>query len=134
MFLRRLWLTDFRNYLEADLQPAESGITVVTGGNGEGKTNLLEAVGYLATLKSIRGSPPDAMIRHGTGGGKAVVRAEASREGRRLLVEAELNSAGRDRVRINGQPLRRTRELLGAIQVTVFSPDDLVLVLSLIHI
>ena len=128
MHLERLWLTDFRNYSEAEFEPAPSGITVVTGDNGEGKTNLLEAVGYLATLRSLRGSPPEAMVRQGSVEGRAVVRAEARREGRRLLVEAELRAVGRDRVQINAQPLRRTRDLLGAIQVTVFSPDDLELV------
>ena len=68
MYLERLWLTDFRNYLEAEFEPAPSGITVVTGDNGEGKTNLLEAISYLATLRSLRSSPSEAMVRHGAGG------------------------------------------------------------------
>jgi DNA replication and repair protein RecF len=130
MYLERLWLTDFRNYLEAEFEPAPSGITVVTGDNGEGKTNLLEAISYLATLRSLRASPSEAMVRQGAGADHAIVRAEAHREGRRLTVEAELRASGRDRVQINGQPLRRNRDLLGAIQVTVFSPDDLALIKS----
>ena len=56
MRLDALWLTDFRNYETAELRPAP-GLTVLTGANGEGKTNLLEAVGYLATLSSFRGAP-----------------------------------------------------------------------------
>ena len=65
MHLRRLWLADFRNYSAADVAPAPSGLTVVRGDNGEGKTNLLEAVGYLATLQSFRGVPTEALVREG---------------------------------------------------------------------
>ena len=128
MRLHHLWLTDFRSYRDAELVPDPGGITVITGANGEGKTNLLEAVGYLATLKSLRGSPADAMVRQGAEGGRAIVRADGEREGRRLLVEAELRASGRDRVQVAGQPLKRTRDLLGHFQVTVFAPDDLSLV------
>jgi DNA replication and repair protein RecF len=126
VYLDRLWITDFRNYLTAELAPAPSGLTVIVGNNGEGKTNLLEAVGYLATLRSFRGAPPDALVR--IGADQAIVRAEADRDGRRLLIEAELRPNGRDRVQVNRQPLRRSRDLLGALQVTVFAPDDLALI------
>jgi DNA replication and repair protein RecF len=126
MHLNHLWLTDFRNYRTAELAPAPSGLTVVLGANGEGKTNLLEAVAYLATLKSFRGSPDDALVR--VGADRAIVRADAVRGGRSLLIEAELQPSGRGRVQINRQPLRRSRDLLGALQVTVFAPDDLGLV------
>ena len=128
MHLDHLWLTDFRSYRETEFTPAAVGITVVTGANGEGKTNLIEAMGYLATLRSLRGSPAEAMVRDGSTAGYAVVRADGQRDGRRVLVEAELHAEGRDRVRLGGQPLRRARDLLGAFQVTVFLPDDLVLV------
>lgn len=126
MRLERLWLTDFRNYAAAELVPSPGGLTVVTGRNGEGKTNLLEAIGYLATLKSFRGAPPEAMVR--VGSSMAIVRASGERDSRTLLIEAELQAAGRDRVLVNRQPLRRARDLLGALQVSVFSPDDLELV------
>lgn len=133
MRLCRLWLTDFRNYAEADVALAP-GLTAVVGGNGEGKTNLLEAVGFLATLSSFRGAPPEALVRLGVE--RAVVRAEAERGDRRLLLEAELAGTGtgadrrgvRTRVQVNRQRLARARDLLGALRVTVFSPDDLVLV------
>jgi DNA replication and repair protein RecF len=124
--IERLWLADFRNYGQAELVPAADGLTVVTGANGEGKTNLLEAIGYLATLRSFRGAPGEALVR--AGAATAVVRAEGRRDGRSLLIEAELRPAGRDRVQVNRQPLKRTRDLLGALQVTVFAPDDLELV------
>jgi DNA replication and repair protein RecF len=121
--LDRLWLTDFRSYHHAELVPAPDGLTVVVGANGEGKTNLLEAIGYLASLRSFRGAPGEALIR--VGADSAVVRAEGRRQQRNLLIEAELRPSGRDRVQVNRQPLRRTRDLLGALQATVFSPDDL---------
>jgi DNA replication and repair protein RecF len=123
--LRRLWLTDFRSYLEAEVE-LDAGLTAVVGTNGQGKTNLLEAIGYLATLRSFRGAPTEALIR--VGAEHAVVRAEAEREGRELLLEAELLRTGRNRTLLNKQPLRRARDLLGAVRVTVFSPDDLALV------
>lgn len=126
MHLETLWLTDFRSYTDTEFSPAQSGITVVTGANGAGKTNLIEAMAYLATLRSLRGSPAEAMVRVGCP--QAVVRSALSRDGRSMMVAAELHPVGRDRVQVNGQPLRRTRDLLGALQVSVFSPDDLVLV------
>lgn len=126
MRLDHLWLADFRNYSSAELEPAPDGLTVIVGANGEGKTNLLEAVGYLATLRSFRGAPGEALVR--TGAAAGVVRAEGHRDGRSLMVEAELRVSGRDRVQVNRQPLKRSRDLLGAFQVTVFTPDDLELV------
>ena len=99
---------------------------MIRGANGQGKTNLLEGAAWLASLSSFRGAPREALVR--TGADMAVIRAEGTREGRSVLVEAELARAGRDRVLVNRQPLRRTRDLLGAFRVTVFSPDDLELV------
>jgi len=124
--LHRVWLTDFRNYASADVVLAPEALTVVVGGNGQGKTNLLEAVAYLATLSSFRGAPPEALVR--TGASAAVLRAEGRRDGRDLLVEAEINPAGRSRTQVNRQPLRRASDLLGALRITLFSPDDLELV------
>jgi DNA replication and repair protein RecF len=121
----RVWLSDFRNYTSAELAPAP-GITAIVGSNGEGKTNLLEAIGYLATLSSFRGAPGEALVRSGCD--TAVIRAEVEAEGRTSLLEAELRAVGRDRVQVNRQPLKRARDLLGTIRVTVFSPDDLELV------
>jgi DNA replication and repair protein RecF len=123
--VRRLWLTDFRSYQEAEVA-FDSGLTAVVGANGQGKSNLLEAIAYLATLGSFRGAPNDALIR--AGAQRAVVRAEAVREGRELLLEAEIVANGKNRAQMNKQPLRRARDLLGALRVTVFSPDDLALV------
>ena len=126
MRLQRIALTDFRSYESVELVPAE-GLTVVVGANGEGKTNLLEAVGYLATLSSFRGAPGDALVRQGAT--SAVIRADVvDSDDRNALIEAELRAAGRDRVLVNKQPLKRARDLLGTLRVSVFSPDDLALV------
>jgi DNA replication and repair protein RecF len=125
LLVRRLWLTDFRSYPEAEVVLAD-GLTAVLGANGQGKTNLLEALGYLATLDSFRGAPTEAMIRAGSA--TAVVRAEGETEGRDVLIEAEIALNGRGRVYVNKQRLQRARDLLGVLRVTVFSPDDLDLV------
>jgi DNA replication and repair protein RecF len=123
--VRTLWLTDFRSYSSAQLDLAP-GLTALVGANGEGKTNALEALAWLATLSSFRGVPADAVIRRGAS--FAVVRALAEREGRELLIEAQIQSSGRSRVLVNRQPLRRARDLLGSLRVSVFTPDDLAIV------
>jgi DNA replication and repair protein RecF len=126
VILRCLELTDFRNYTRARLE-LERGITVITGANGEGKSNLVEAISWLATLESFRGAPNEALVRDGAGA--AVLRAYVLQDdGRVVNVDAELPVAGRQRVQVNGQRLTRTRDLLGVLQVSVFSPDDLALV------
>jgi DNA replication and repair protein RecF len=125
VIVTRLELVDFRNYTAAsfDFHP---GITAVVGLNGQGKTNLAEALAYLATLDSFRGAPTDALIR--VGADAAIVRATiAHPDGREVLVELELTRTGRNRVQVNRQKLSRARELLGVMRVTVFSPDDLAL-------
>jgi DNA replication and repair protein RecF len=121
-----LWLTDFRNYDDATFE-FTTGRTAIVGANGQGKTNLVEALAFLATLASFRDAPTDALVRDGAE--RAVVRAEVVHDdGRELLVEAELTRGGRTRVQVNRQRLGRARDLLGVVRVTVFSPDDLVLV------
>jgi len=122
--VRRLWLTDFRNHEAADLSLPD-GLVVLRGENGAGKTNVLEAVGYLATLASFRGSPVEALVREGAQA--AVVRAEVTHPEREVLLEAEVSPGGRSRAQVNRQRLRRTRDLLGAVRVTVFTADDLAL-------
>lgn len=125
MLVEELWLTDWRIYTEAHLR-LSSGLTAVIGENAAGKTSLLEAIAWLTSLSSFRGAPSEAMVR--TGAAAAVIRARGHREDRELLIEAEVSATGRDRVRVNRQPLRRSRDLLGAMRATVFSPDDLGLI------
>ena len=126
MIVERLDLADYRNYTTATFH-LTGGTTVVVGDNGQGKTNLAEALAYLATLSSFRGAPPEALVR--TGAASAILRAEVrDDDGRASLIEAELVPAGRNRVQVNRQRLDRARDLLGVVRVTVFSPDDLTLV------
>lgn len=128
MYLRRLWLNDFRSYRSVELE-APPGLTAVVGDNGEGKSNLVEAVAWLATMSSFRGAPNDALVR--VGATEAVLRAEVVGGGqheRVVLIEAALRVTGRDQVLVNRQRLKRARDLLGSVRVTTFSPDDLALV------
>ena len=124
MRITRLWLHDFRSYHELELR-LDPGLTAIIGSNGVGKTNLLEALGVLATLKSFRGSPTESMVRRGAD--KAIVRAEGERDDRPVLIELELGR-GRTRAQVNRQRLKRGRDLLGALRISVFAPDDLALI------
>lgn len=125
MRLGRLWLTDFRCYASAEVAFAD-GCTVITGANGQGKTSLLEAVGWLATGRSIRGVADRVLVR--AGGDDAVLRAEVHHDDRELLLEAMIRTAGRNRVQVNKQAVTRRRDLVEYLRVTVFAPDDLSLV------
>ena len=126
MIIQHLELTNFRNYAATTID-LTSGVTAVIGNNGQGKTNLVEALGYLATLKSFRGVPNEALIR--TGCESAVLRATVVHaDGREVLIETELVRTGRNRSLVNKQRLARSRDLLGVVRTTVFSPEDLELV------
>ena len=125
MRLGRLSLRDYRSYEHAELELAD-GLTVLLGPNGQGKTNLVEAIGWLATMGSFRGAPTEALVRRGAD--RAIVRAQILDEQREQLIEAEIVPSGRSRVLVNRQPLKRSRDLVGTIRATVFAPDDLELV------
>jgi DNA replication and repair protein RecF len=125
MYVRHLQLGSFRSWEHVDL-PLRPGPTVFVGRNGEGKTNLVEAVGYLATMSSHRVSGDAPLVRHGAA--QAVVRAALRRGDRELLVEIEINPGRSNRVRVNRAPLPRPRELLGLVQTVLFAPEDLALV------
>jgi DNA replication and repair protein RecF len=120
-----LWLADFRCLREIDVELA-SGLTVLQGANGQGKTSLLEAIGWVARARSFRGVTDAMLVR--AGATEAIVRAEVTTSGRQQLFEAEVRVAGRNRVLCNRQPVTRTRDLHGLLRVTVFAPDDLTLV------
>ena len=125
MFLASLELRDFRRYehVRVELGP---GVTVIEGLNGAGKTTLLEAVAWVALGRSFRGVPDAALVRDG--GEAAIVRAAVDADGRRQTLDAELRATGRNRVLVNGHPLARSRDRLDLLRVTIFAPDDLVLV------
>jgi DNA replication and repair protein RecF len=125
MRLERLEVVEFRNHDAAAVE-FPPGVSVLVGPNGVGKTNLLEAAGYLATLGSHRVGQDAALIR--AGAASAVVRAAVQRAGRRLLVDVELRPGSGVRGRVNGAPVPRARDLLGVVRATVFAPEDLGLV------
>jgi DNA replication and repair protein RecF len=125
MRLERLEVVDFRNHDRASME-LPAGVSALVGPNGVGKTNLLEAAGYLATLGSHRVGQDAALIRAGCS--SAVIRAAVQRAGRRLLVDLELRPGSGVRGRVNGAPVPRARDLLGVVRATLFAPEDLGLV------
>lgn len=124
MHLRRLAVTDFRSWESADLD-LEPGVTVLVGPNGVGKTNLVEAAGYLATLGSHRVASDAPLIRRGAE--RAVVRGSVVHLGRELHVEVEITAGRANRARRNGAPAK-PRDLLGILRTVLFAPEDLALV------
>ena len=125
MHLTRLALTDFRSYPELSLE-LSPGVTTFSGPNGEGKTNLVEAIGYLATLGSHRVATDAPLVRRGAD--RAVLRAAVTGAQGSALVEIELNPGRANRVRLNRTPMPRPRDILGALRTVMFAPEDLALV------
>jgi DNA replication and repair protein RecF len=123
--LTRLALTDYRSYAAVDV-PLAPGVTIFSGPNGEGKTNLVEAVGYVATLTSHRSAQDAPLIR--AGAEQAIIRAAISTTPSDALVEIELNAGRANRVRLNRTPLTRPRDVLGVLRTVLFAPEDLALV------
>lgn len=125
MLIEHLSLRDFRSYHEVELDISD-GTVVLLGNNGMGKSNLLEAIGYAASLESFRGAPSEALVS--TGADTAIIRASFRVDGREMLVETEISRTGRNRVLLNRQRLPRTADLLSSIPMTVFAPTDLEIV------
>ena len=149
MFVRHLSLADFRSWRTAEIA-FEPGPSVLVGANGQGKTNLVEAIGYLSTLGSHRVALDAPLIRaaaqtSGEGGGadgaldggpgdesasagRAVVRAAVVSDGRELLVEVEISPGRANKARINRAPVPRPRDVLGILRTVLFAPEDLAIV------
>ncbi len=125
MYLEHLSLTDFRSYAQVDLS-LQPGVTVLVGSNGIGKTNLMEAVGYLATLSSHRVSSDTPLLRFGTE--RALIRARLVRAEQATVLELEINAGRANRARINRSNPVRARDILGICQTVLFAPEDLALV------
>lgn len=125
MHVARLALHNFRSYgeVEVDLEP---GSTAFIGANGQGKTNLVEAIDYVATLGSHRVASDTPLVKANTD--RAVVRARVVRQDRTALLEVEITPGKANRARINKSPLPRTRDIVGVLRTVLFSPDDLALI------
>lgn len=121
MQVRHLTLVNFRNYADADLTFLP-GMNVLVGRNGQGKTNVAEAVMYLATLRSHRTAQDTALIRAGQDA--AIVRCRLEQGGREALLELQLNRGSANKALINRHPVR-TRELQQLISAVLFAPEDL---------
>jgi DNA replication and repair protein RecF len=125
VYLTRLALTDFRSYAAAELS-LEPGISTVLGLNGQGKTNLVEAAAYVATLGSHRVATDAPLVR--TGAQRAIIRAAVTGPGGDSLVEIEINPGRANRARLNRVPVSRPRQVLGVLRTVLFAPEDLALV------
>ncbi|HEY9327785.1 MAG TPA: DNA replication/repair protein RecF [Streptomyces sp.] len=125
MHVTHLSLADFRSYARVEV-PLDPGVTAFVGANGQGKTNLVEAVGYLATLGSHRVSSDAPLVRMGAD--RAVIRAAVTQGERSQLVELELNPGKANRARINRSSQVRPRDVLGIVRTVLFAPEDLALV------
>jgi DNA replication and repair protein RecF len=123
--IAHLSLVDFRSYAAVDLS-LEPGVTALVGPNGQGKTNLVEAIGYLATLHSHRVAADAPLVR--SGAERSVVRGLVVHNGRSLLLEVEINPGKANRARVNKSPVPRPREVLGLLRTVLFAPEDLSLV------
>ena len=125
MYLSHLSLADFRSYVTADIA-LEPGVTTFLGPNGQGKTNLLEAAIYLATLESHRTGSDAPLVR--AGAERAIVRAQVVRDERQVLLEVEIAAGRANRARVNRGKPTRARDVLGWLRAVLFAPEDLALI------
>ncbi len=125
MIVRRLELSDFRSYPRAEVE-FEPGPSVLIGPNGHGKTNLVEAMGYVATLGSHRVATDQPLVRFGAE--RAIIRCTIVHDERELLVELEIVPGKANRARIGRAPAAKARDIVGALRMVLFAPEDLALV------
>ena len=125
MFVDHLQLADFRSYTAVDV-PLSAGVSTFVGANGQGKTNLVEAIEYLSTLSSHRVATDQPLVR--SGAERAIIRARVQAgldDPRQLQLEVEISPGQANRARLNKSPLRRAREIVGVLRTVVFAPEDL---------
>lgn len=125
MWVSHLRLTDFRSYESVDLT-IDPGVTAFIGANGQGKTNLIEAIGYVSVLGSHRVSADAPLVR--SGADRAIVGVTAQRDDRTAVIELEINPGKANRARVNRGAATRARDVLGIVTTVLFAPEDLALV------
>ena len=128
--MRLAWveLRDFRNHAETHLEDIPEGLVVTVGPNGEGKSNLLEGIGFLFFLASPRTSSAEPLVRRDAEA--AYTRGEVETENGRILVEVEIPGRGANRVQVNRSPVRRKRDLRRQVRAAMFTPEDLTIVIG----
>ena len=122
MFAKRLKLTNFRNYESADIE-FSSGVNLIYGPNGQGKTNLVEALNFFAALDSHRVAGHTPLIKQGKS--TAIISLELSHETRDLLLEYEINADSSNRARLNKSEVAKPKDILGYLNSVIFAPEDL---------
>ena len=122
MFAKKIRLTNFRNYESAELE-LTPGVNLLYGSNGQGKTNLVEAINFFASLDSHRVAGHSPLIKQGEK--TAIISLELTHEDRQLVLEFEINSDSANRARLNKSPLPKTKDVLGYLNSVIFSPEDL---------
>jgi DNA replication and repair protein RecF len=122
MFVKRVRLTNFRNYKNAEVE-LSPGVNLLHGSNGQGKTNLVEAVNFFASLSSHRVAGTTPLIKQGEQ--TAIISVELAHEDRELLLEFELNADSPNRARLNKSPVAKPKDILGYLNSVIFAPEDL---------
>jgi DNA replication and repair protein RecF len=122
MFVKKVRLTNFRNYKNAEVELSQ-GVNLLHGSNGQGKTNLVEAVNFFASLSSHRVSGTTPLIKQGES--TAIISVELAHEDRDLLLEFELNADSANRARLNKSPVAKSKDILGYLNSVIFAPEDL---------
>ena len=125
MWVQSLSLTDLRSYKQVDCT-LQRGVTTFVGSNGQGKTNLVEAIGYLATLGSHRVATDAPLVR--TGATQGIIRCEVVNDERVIMIELAINPGAANKARINRSPVPKVRDVLGLLRTVLFAPEDLALV------
>ena len=125
MWVQTLNLIDFRSYSDVVIE-CEPGVNILVGANGQGKTNVVEAIYYLATLSSHRVAADQPLVRHGTDA--AIIRAVFREDDRSVSIDLEISPGKSNRAKINRSPAARARDILGVIRAVMFAPEDLALV------
>ena len=125
MWVQTLHLDNFRSYKEAHVE-FTPGVNVLVGSNGQGKTNIVEAIYYLATLNSHRVASENSLVKSGEL--SAVIRSKINQDDRALTIDIEINPGKTNRAKLNRSPVPRVRDILGIVRVIMFAPEDLALV------
>jgi DNA replication and repair protein RecF len=122
VYVKRVRLTNFRNYKTADLE-LYPGVNLLHGSNGQGKTNLVEAINFFGSLSSHRVAGLTPLIKQGEE--TAIISLELAHDERELLLEFELNSDSSNRARLNKSPVAKPKDILGYLNSVIFAPEDL---------